>query len=72
MPKMKTNRSAAKRYDLTGSGKLRRKRAGKNHLLEHKGASRLRSLAKTVEVNDSDLYKALRQCPYPKALRHKP
>jgi large subunit ribosomal protein L35 len=70
MPKMKTNRSAAKRYEVTGSGKLMRKRAGKNHLLEHKSGSRLRSLAGKAAVAETDLYKAIRQCPYPKALKH--
>ncbi|WP_218081420.1 50S ribosomal protein L35 [Anthocerotibacter panamensis] len=72
MPKMKTNRSAAKRYDLTGSGKLRRKRAGKNHLLEHKSGSRLRSLSGMAEVHETELYKVTRQCPYPQSLKHKP
>ena len=70
MPKMKTNRSAAKRYELTGSGKLRHKRAGKKHLNEHKGASRLRSLSNKAEVAETDLYKITRQCPYPSALKH--
>ncbi|UFP95304.1 50S ribosomal protein L35 [Gloeobacter morelensis] len=64
MPKMKTRQSAAKRYEVTGSGKLRRRRAGKNHLLQHKSASRKRSLSTKVEVSETDLYKVTRQCPY--------
>lgn len=70
MPKMKTNRSAAKRYAVTGSGKIRRNRAGKKHLNEHKSASRLRSLSGMVAVAEGDLYKVTRQCPYPSALKH--
>ncbi len=70
MPKMKTNRSAAKRYELTGSGKLRRKRAGKNHLNEHKSSKRLRTLTGKAVVPDCELYKVMRQCPYPQALKH--
>ena len=42
MPKLKTKRSAAKRFRATGSGKIRRRKAFKNHLLEHKGSKRTR------------------------------
>jgi len=38
MPKMKTKRSAAKRFTLTGSGRIKRNSAFKRHLLEHKSA----------------------------------
>jgi large subunit ribosomal protein L35 len=69
MPKMKTRKAAAKRYEVTGSGKIRRRRAGKNHLLEHKGASRLRSISGKADVSETDLYKVERQCPYKKYLR---
>jgi large subunit ribosomal protein L35 len=64
MPKMKTRRAAAKRYEVTGSGKIRRRRAGKNHLLQHKTARRKRSLSAKSEVSERDLYKVTRQCPY--------
>jgi large subunit ribosomal protein L35 len=69
MPKMKTRKAAAKRYEVTGSGKIRRRRAGKSHLLEHKGSSRLRRLSGKADVSESDLYKVERQCPYKKYLR---
>jgi large subunit ribosomal protein L35 len=46
MPKMKTHSATKKRFDLTGSGKLRRRRAFKSHLLEHKPAKRKRHLRK--------------------------
>ncbi len=54
MPKMKTNRSAAKRFRRTASGKLRRKKAFKNHILTHKSSKRIRQLRKgeTLEKGD--------------------
>jgi large subunit ribosomal protein L35 len=64
MPKMKTRQSAAKRYAKTGSGKIRRLRAGKNHLLSHKSRSRMRSLSSKAEISETDEYKVIRQCPY--------
>lgn len=44
MPKLKTKRAAAKRFRLTGRGKVRRKQAGKSHLLTKKGTKRKRGL----------------------------
>lgn len=44
MPKMKTNRSAAKRFSRTGTGKLKHKKAFKNHILTKKSAKRIRQL----------------------------
>jgi large subunit ribosomal protein L35 len=54
MPKMKTNRSAAKRFRRTATGKLRRKKAFKNHILTHKSSKRIRQLRKgdTLEKGD--------------------
>jgi len=46
MPKMKTKRNAAKRFKLTGSGKLKRFKAGGRHLLTRKGPKRKRRLRK--------------------------
>jgi len=46
MPKMKTKRNAAKRFKKTGSGKLKRFRAGARHLLTRKGPKRKRRLRK--------------------------
>ena len=43
MPKMKTNRSAAKRFKMTGTGKLKRSKAYKSHILTKKSAKRKRS-----------------------------
>ena len=51
MPKMKTHRSGAKRYKITASGKILRRKAGKGHLLQHKSASRKRKLSSMIEVS---------------------
>lgn len=44
---MKTRRGAAKRFKVTGSGKIRRGKAYKSHILTHKSAKRKRRLAQT-------------------------
>ena len=44
MPKMKTHRGAAKRFKLTGSGKIMRRKANMNHILEKKPSKRTRRL----------------------------
>ena len=54
MPKMKTHRGAAKRFRRTGTGKLRRRRANKNHILEKKSPKRKRQLRALTEVSSSD------------------
>jgi len=51
---MKTDRGAAKRIKVTGSGKLRRRRAFKNHLLEKKSSTRTRRLSRPAEVSSAD------------------
>lgn len=54
MPKMKTDRGAAKRFKVTGTGKLRRRRAFRSHLLEKKSSTRTRRLARPAEVSHGD------------------
>jgi large subunit ribosomal protein L35 len=54
MPKMKTDRGAAKRFKVTGTGKLLRRRAFRSHLLEKKSSTRTRRLAREVEVAPAD------------------
>lgn len=54
MPKMKTKRSAAKRFKLTGTGKLRRNHAYKSHILTKKSKKRKRNLRKSTIVDPSD------------------
>lgn len=64
MPKMKSNRGAYKRFRSTGSGKLRRRRAFKNHILTKKSAKRKRQLRGDIEVHDSDLDRISKLLPY--------
>jgi len=54
MPKMKTHKGAAKRFKVTGTGKLRREQANRRHLLEHKSSRRTRRLEGTTEVSAAD------------------
>ncbi|HLH47447.1 MAG TPA: 50S ribosomal protein L35 [Acidimicrobiales bacterium] len=55
MPKMKTDRGAAKRFKVTGSGRLRRRRAFHNHLLEKKPSTRTRRLTSETDVAPGDV-----------------
>ena len=55
MPKMKTHRGAAKRFKKTGTGKLLRQRANRQHLFEEKPSTRTRRLKGEVEVNSATL-----------------
>ena len=57
MPKMKTHSGAGKRFRLTGSGKVMRRRANRGHLLEHKSSRRTRRLAGDIPVAAGDLKK---------------
>ena len=54
MPKMKTHRGAAKRFKVTGSGKVMRRKAYKSHILEKKSPARKRHLSKETEVVGGD------------------
>jgi large subunit ribosomal protein L35 len=54
MPKMKTHRGAAKRFRVTGTGKLMRRRAFRNKHLERKPTTRMRRLADEVELTGGD------------------
>jgi large subunit ribosomal protein L35 len=54
MPKMKTDRGAAKRIKVTGSGRLRRRKAFRSHLLEKKSSVRTRRLGREGDVSPSD------------------
>ncbi len=51
MPKLKTHRGAAKRFKLTGSGKVRRRHASMNHILTKKSPKRKRNLRKGTQVS---------------------
>jgi len=55
MPKMKTDRGAAKRFKVTGSGKIMRRKAFRAHLLEKKSSVRTRRLAGETQITGGDL-----------------
>ena len=50
MPKMKTDRAAAKRFRVTGTGRVRRSKSGLNHMMQEKSRKRLRRLRKNDMV----------------------
>jgi len=54
MPKMKSNRAAMKRFKLTASGKIKREKAYKNHILTKKSPKRKRNLRTAGLVSDGD------------------
>lgn len=54
MPKMKTHRGAAKRFKVTGTGRIRRRKAFRSHLLENKSSRRKRRLGRGAEVTGGD------------------
>ncbi|MCK9629720.1 MAG: 50S ribosomal protein L35 [Bacteroidales bacterium] len=54
MPKIKTNSGAKKRFDLTGTGKVKRKHAFKSHILTKKTTKRKRNLTYSAVVATSD------------------
>jgi large subunit ribosomal protein L35 len=64
MPKMKSNRGAAKRFRSTGTGKLRRAHACKSHLLSGKSAKRMRGLRKGTLVDPADVRRMRILAPY--------
>lgn len=64
MPKMKTNRGAAKRFKKTGSGKLKRGKAGLRHILTSKPTGRKRGLRKASTVAKADTSAVKRMLPY--------
>jgi large subunit ribosomal protein L35 len=54
MPKMKSNSGAKKRYELTGTGKIKRKHAYKSHILTKKSTKRKRNLGYSGLVSKAD------------------
>ena len=63
MPKMKTNRATAKRFKRTASGKLRRWKAYKSHILTKKTRKRKRKLRKVTLVSKADEARMKRLIP---------
>jgi large subunit ribosomal protein L35 len=64
MPKMKTNRGAAKRFKTTGSGKVLRNKAYSSHILTKKSTKRKRSLRKSTLVDSANLKQVSKLLPY--------
>lgn len=60
MPKMKTNKSAKKRFKISGSGKILRRQHGRAHLLVKKSSNRKRRLMEEREVTGTDAQKVMR------------
>ncbi|MCH8274104.1 MAG: 50S ribosomal protein L35 [Armatimonadetes bacterium] len=54
MPKLKTNKTAAKRFKITGSGKITRRKAYNSHMFLHKSGARKRRLEKQPVVKGAD------------------
>lgn len=64
MPKLKTNRGAAKRFNTTGTGKIKRNKAYASHILTKKTTKQKRNLRKSGVVDSSDAKRVKRLIPY--------
>jgi large subunit ribosomal protein L35 len=69
MPKMKTNKAAARRFKITATGKVLRKKGGRRHLNEWKSADKKRNLRGWREVAPEFTKHVLEMFPYKKYLR---
>ncbi len=64
MPKLKTHRGAAKRFSLTGSGKVKRSKAFSRHILTTKTRKRKRNLHKSAILHKTNEHEIKRLIPY--------
>ena len=64
MPKIKTNRAAAKRFRVTGTGKIKRNKAYKRHILSSKGKKQKRHLRKATTVAAVEAKNIRKLIPY--------
>jgi len=64
MPKLKTHRGAAKRFKKTGTGKIKRTKAFRRHILTSKPKSRKRHMRGLEVVSPADASKLRRMLPY--------
>ena len=62
--KMKTKKAAAKRFKVTGTGKLKRNKANKSHILTKKTTKRKRNLRKSTLVDDTNVKTMKKIMPY--------
>ena len=64
MPKMKTSRSAAKRFKVTGTGKLKRAKAYKSHILTKQSTKRKRNLRQPAITDSTNVKNMKKILPY--------
>ena len=64
MPKFKSRKAASKRFRVTGTGKIMRRKANRSHLLEHKKTVRKRRLAKATQVAEVEAESVRLMLPY--------
>ena len=64
MPKLKTKRAAAKRFTKTGTGKLKRNKAYKSHILTKKSTKRKRNLRKATITDPTNAQNMKKILPY--------
>ena len=62
--KAKTRKAVAKRFKVTGSGKVLRRKQGKRHLLQKKNRKRKRNIGKATLVSDADLKNVKANLPF--------
>lgn len=60
----KTRKAVAKRFKVTGSGKVLRRKQGKRHILQKKSSKRKRSLSKVALVADTDVWAVKQNLPF--------
>jgi len=64
MPKLKTNRSAAKRFSKSASGKFKHRQSHRSHILTKKSSKRKRHLGGTTVVHATDTARVRQMLPY--------
>ena len=64
MPKLKTRRAAAKRFNTTGTGTIKRMKPYKSHILESKSPKRKRNLRKATLVSKTMTEAVRKMCPF--------
>jgi large subunit ribosomal protein L35 len=64
MPKLKTNRGAAKRFSRTGTGKFKHRQSHRSHILTSKSSKRKRQLRPIIAIHDNDQKAIARLVPY--------
>ncbi|MBV8194154.1 MAG: 50S ribosomal protein L35 [Candidatus Dormibacteraeota bacterium] len=64
MPKIRTHKGTKKRFRVTSTGKVMRRKAFRSHLLEHKSSKRKRQYRSQHEVSQVDRHTVIRLAPY--------